>query len=94
MNMFEKKVFKINNILHLGLNYSKVYYILLVLFSIIIGFFTPLIISLQSFFIDYATDQTKLIFSILAPTIITYFVLNIFETKYVIIVEINLKKKL
>ena len=41
--------------------------------------FTPLIINIQTYFIDYSTNHTSLIFSILAPTIIVYFSLNLID---------------
>jgi ATP-binding cassette subfamily B protein len=55
------------------------YYILFVLFSLSIGIFTPLIIQLQTYFIDYATNHASIIIAILAPSIITYFLLNFID---------------
>ena len=64
----------------IGIRYCPIIYILYIMFSVIIGLFTPFIVELQTYFIDYSTNHTgNLILSVLVPSLIVYFSLNFIE---------------
>jgi ATP-binding cassette subfamily B protein len=72
----EKKI-KPLHMISIGIRYCPLIYILYILFSVIIGLFTPFIIILQTYFIDYSTNHIgNLILSVLVPSFIVYFILN------------------
>lgn len=79
MNIFNKKRIHSLEILSLGVFYCPLFYTLFVLLSLLIGLFTPLIIQLQTYFIDYAAGHSNIIIAVLAPSVIAYFILNFID---------------
>lgn len=80
MNIFDSHVeIKLRHIIGIGWLYSRIYYMLLVIISLLIGLFPAIIISLQTQFIDLASHNNDLAVSIFASMFIIYFLINLMD---------------
>jgi hypothetical protein len=61
MNLFDpKNKIGVREILGLGFSCCPGYFVPLTVFSVLTGLFTPLVIKLQTYFIDFSTGHTGL----------------------------------
>ena len=79
-NIFDSHVdIRLRHIIGIGWLYSRIYYMLLVIISLLIGIFPAIIINIQTQFIDLASTGHDLAVSILGSMFVIYFLINLMD---------------